>query len=78
MSNHKSNSRREDKAMQIFLGNLTAAPGANILAHKFSPVPPRLGTIPVRERRKQKWTGGRGGLCVAAVTFVTVPEELGS
>ena len=78
MSNHKSNSRREDKAMQIFLGNLTAAHGANNLAHKFSPVPPRLGTIPVRERVKQKWTGGRVDLRGAAITFVTVLEELGS
>ena len=65
MSNHKSNSRREDKAMQIFLGNLTAAPGANILEHKFSPVPPHWGT----ERVKQKWTSGRVDLRGAAVTF---------
>lgn len=78
MSNHKSNSRREDKARQIFLGNLTAAPGANILAHKFSPVPPHWGTIPVTERVKQKWTSGRVDLRGAAVTFVTVLEELRS
>ena len=78
MSNHNSTSRREDRAMQTFLGNLTAAPGANILVHKFSPVPPYLGTIPMRERLKQKWTGGRVDLCGAAVTFVTVLEELGS
>ena len=78
ISNHKNNSRREDRAVQISLRNLTAAPGTNVLAHKFIPVPPHLGTIPVREKVKQKWTGGRVDLCIAAVTFVAVLEELGS
>ena len=56
MNNNRNNSRRGDRAMQSFLGNLTAAPGADVLGHKFSHV---LSQIALRHAWIQSswWSG---------------------